>query len=494
MQKFASESVMGENGSVSAANPLAVSAALEIFSLGGNAADAAIAAQAVLCVVAPEACGLGGDGLSLIATSTGEVLALNGTGRWGEKSNVNMQCSDGGNSVTIPGITTQWSEMASRFGKLSLSQSLLPAINIAEDGHRLTDLTAKAVESQKSRLIGGGASDWCVFSSKVGDLVKQPCLAESLRSISENGKDWIRSRGVANSVITAVRQSGGNLNFNDFESHEIELGEPPKVNFSDGWLTTQPPMSQGILLSMVANFVDENVIKVQSSITDIELDHLLIELTEGVFQYRDQVSKGKELFSFQLTPNRFMASRIGGPRAYLHTAGVATADSEGLVVSSLVSVFDDFGSCIFVPEIGVTLNNRAGSFTAGDNRPQVSSRPVHTLAPAIWSGSIGTIGLATPGADGQIQTLIQVLSKWLICGYSISEAISMPRWRSEFRSLLIEESHQLIAKFGNRGHQVEIRSDGAGIFGAVVAAGLMGKESTPTAWADWRRQVRAGAN
>jgi len=494
MQKVANQPVIGKKGSVSAANPLAVSAALEIFSLGGNAADAAIAAQAVLCVVAPEACGLGGDGLSLLATSTGEVFALNGTGKWGEKSNVNMQCSDGGNSVTIPGISTQWSEMSSRFGKLSLSQSLLPAIKIAEDGHRLTDLTAKAVVSQRDRLTGGGASNWSVFLSEVGDLVKQPRLAESLRSISEHGKNWIRSKAVANSVITAVQQSGGNLNFNDFESHEIEVGEPSKVDFGDGWLITQPPMSQGILLSMVANFVDKNVIKARESITDIELDHLLIELTEGVFQYRDQVCKGNELLSFQLTPNRFTASRIGGPRAYLHTAGVATADSEGLVVSSLVSVFDDFGSCIFVPEIGSTLNNRAGSFTAGDNRPRASFRPVHTLAPAIWSGASGTIGIATPGADGQIQTLIQVLSKWLICGYSISEAILMPRWRSEFGSLLIEESHQLIDEFGNRGHQVESRSDGSGVFGAVVAAGIMGKESIPTAWADWRRQVRAGAN
>lgn len=494
MQKVANKPVIGEYGSVSAANPLAVSAALEIFSSGGNAADAAIAAQAVLCVVAPEACGLGGDGLSLIAKSSGEVLAVNGTGQWGSKSDVDAQCSDGGNSVTIPGITTQWSELSARFGKLSLSQSLLPAIKIAKDGHRLTALTARAVESQRNRLIVGGASDWCMFSFGAGDLVKQPHLAESLMSISEKGKNWIRSEGVAKAVISAVRRSGGNLIFDDFESHEIEIGEPPKVNFGDGWLVAQPPMSQGILLLMVANFIDKNIIKVKENITDIELDHLLIELTEGAFQYRDQVCKGEELLSSQLKPNRLKASRIGGPRAYLHTAGVATSDSKGLVVSSLVSVFDDFGSCVFVPEIGATLNNRAGSFTAGDNRPRVSFRPVHTLAPAIWSGSSGTIGFATPGADGQIQTLIQVLSKWLISGYSISEAISMPRWRSEFGSLLIEESHQMLVELESRGHQVETQSDGAGIFGAVVAAGIMGKESTPTAWSDWRRQVGTGAN
>jgi len=493
MQNFANQPVRGENGSISAANPLAVGAALEIFSLGGNAADAAIAAQAVLCVVAPEACGLGGDGLSLIANSAGEVLALNGTGRWGNKSNVNLQCSDGGNSVTVPGITTQWSELSSRFGKLSLSQTLQPAIKIAEDGHRLTYSTARAVKAQKIRLISGGASNWCFFSANLGDLIKQPCLAESLRSAAENGKNWIRSGSVANPIINAVRRCGGYLDFDDFESHEIEVGEPPKVNFGDGCLMTQPPMSQGILLSMVANFVDKDVIRVKRSITDIELDHLLIELTEGVFQYRDQVSKGKELLSFQLSPNRTKASRIGGPRAYLHTAGVASADSEGLVVSSLVSVFDDFGSCIFVPEIGAILNNRAGSFTAGENQPRVNARPVHTLAPAIWSGSFGTIGLATPGADGQIQTLIQVLSKWLICGNSISKAISMPRWRSEFGVLLIEESHHLIDKFKERGHQIEVRPDGSDIFGAVVAAGLTGAESTPIAWSDWRRQVQAGA-
>ena len=104
------------------------------------------------------------------------------------------------------------------------------------------------------------------------------------------------------------------------------------------------------------------------------------------------------------------ASHRGGPRAYLHTAGVAAADADGSVVSSLVSVFDDFGSCVFVPELGITLNNRAGGFTDGrqlrlrrENARYTRSRQRCSPRSTAYSA------LATPGADGQVQTLLQVL-------------------------------------------------------------------------------------
>jgi gamma-glutamyltranspeptidase/glutathione hydrolase len=174
----------------------------------------------------------------------------------------------------------------------------------------------------------------------------------------------------------------------------------------------------------------------------------------------------------------------------LHTAGVAAADEDGRVISSLISVFDDFGSCVFVPELGLTLNNRAGGFTDGANAAAPGKRPVHTLAPAMVITPHGTIALATPGADGQVQTLLQILVAIQREGMDLARAISQPRWRSENGLLLIERSHAGIERLAARGHKVTPLPDGEMRFGAVVCAGYVDDE--PIAAADWRRETSAG--
>jgi gamma-glutamyltranspeptidase/glutathione hydrolase len=174
----------------------------------------------------------------------------------------------------------------------------------------------------------------------------------------------------------------------------------------------------------------------------------------------------------------------------LHTAGVAAADAQGTVVSSLVSVFDDFGSCVFVPELGITLNNRAGGFTSGANAAAPGQRPVHTLAPILLRTPQGTVALATPGADGQVQTLLQIVSAVQREGMDLASAIARPRWRSENDRLLIERSHPQMEQLRALGHHIAPLADGEMRFGAVVCAGYIDGE--PVAAADWRRETWAG--
>jgi gamma-glutamyltranspeptidase/glutathione hydrolase len=160
------------------------------------------------------------------------------------------------------------------------------------------------------------------------------------------------------------------------------------------------------------------------------------------------------------------------------------------VVSSLVSVFDDFGSCVFVPQLGITLNNRAGGFTAGANAPGPGKRPVHTLAPCMLATPRGMLALATPGADGQVQTLLQVLKGLQIEALDLATAIARPRWRSEDGGLLIEQSHSELESLLALGHRITRCADGDARFGAVVSAGYLDAE--PIAAADWRRETSAG--
>jgi gamma-glutamyltranspeptidase/glutathione hydrolase len=166
-----------------------------------------------------------------------------------------------------------------------------------------------------------------------------------------------------------------------------------------------------------------------------------------------------------------------------------------------VSVFDDFGSGVFVPELGIVLNNRAAGFTDGENAAAPGSRPVHTLAPALIEADGSRLALATPGADGQVQTLLQVLAS-LRRGASLEEAVAAPRWRSEAAQLLIERGHPQIVALRARGHDVLVLDPGSDVFGAVVAAGApahrpgstsSGGVGVPYAVADWRRASVAGA-
>ncbi len=201
-------------------------------------------------------------------------------------------------------------------------------------------------------------------------------------------------------------------------------------------------------------------------------------------------AEGEGLLGTELMINLAAAQRRGGPRAYLHTAGVAVSDADGMTVSSLVSVFDDFGSCVFVPECGITLNNRAGGFTDGANAAGPGRIPVHTLAPAMVLTDRGTLALATPGADGQVQTLLQVMTGIFRDGLDLAEAVRKPRWRSEGGDVLIERSHPAQTDLARLGHRLRILDDGDVRFGAIVCAGDI--DDAPIALSDWRRHTWSG--
>lgn len=473
----------GRLGAVSAAHPLAVAAGQEMLVAGGTAADAAIAAQAVLCVVMPNACGLGGDMLALVHRPHAPIVAVNGIGA--APSRLLNVSDDGPNSITVPGIVDAWCELSTRAGRLPLPQVLLPALRLAREGMRVSSTLASALLAHRNRLQQGGAQSWIMFDSAVGALVQQPQLASLLELIGTHGRDAFYLGACATAIARAVQTLGGTLSETDLAAHATVIAKPIETNWNKACLAMQPPMTQGVLLNMA--------VQALSRLNDFppELsDHVAIELTEAAFAFRSDVAQGEALLAHELFVNFAKASRRGGPRAYLHTAGVATADAHGMIVSSLVSVFDDFGSCVFVPELGITLNNRAGGFTTGANSAAPGKRPVHTLAPALLATEYGVLALATPGADGQVQTLLQVLIAIQREGLDLAQAIARPRWRSENDKLLIECSHPGIESLRVLGHDVATLPDGAMRFGAVVCAGFVNEQ--PIAAADWRRETAAG--
>ncbi len=476
----------GRVGAIAAAHPAAAEAGSRILAAGGSAVDAVIAAQAVVCVTMPQAAGLGGDTLMLVRTAAGGVVAIGGTGLSPGQAPDGGFSSTGGGSVTVPGLVDGWLTAHARWGRLELAAVLRPAVDLARAGVRLTAGLYSAVQGQRERLLAGGAEAWPLLQTWTGAGWRQPELADLLEAIAGSGRDAFYGGSMAAAICAAVRGCGGSLDQDDLAAQESLVGRPVSVDWDGGLAHVQPPSSQGVLLAMVLSFLEGDRSGGPPG------DHLLVELSEAAFAFRSDCGKGAALLGGSLVVDRERASRRGGPRAYLHTAGVAAADADGMVVSSLVSVFDDFGSAVFVPEGGFVLNNRAAGFTDGNNAPGPGKRPVHTLAPAMLEQSDGSVlALATPGADGQVQTLLQILARIRYGNCSLPAAVAAPRWRSESGALLIEADHPAAADLHRRGHQLREKEAGDAVFGAVVAAGA--SPAGPFAAADWRRNVARSA-
>ncbi|HWJ36046.1 MAG TPA: gamma-glutamyltransferase [Steroidobacteraceae bacterium] len=473
----------GRLGAISAAHPLAVAAGQEMLVAGGSAVDALIAAQAVLCVVAPDACGLGGDVLALVHEHGHDCVAVNGAGA--APFAMRVASADGADSITVPGIVDGWGQLNSRWGRLPLATALAPALRIARDGFPLPAPLAITVATHRARLLRGGAGAWPLLSLAAGERFVQPALAHLLGEIGDRGADGFYRGSAAAALVAAVRAGGGSLAHEDLAAHATDIRAPLTVRFGNVRVAVQPPMAQGVLLAMALQGLAK-----PRDLGDVPIDHVGIELTEAAFEYRSRVGEGAALLTHDLSVNLERAGRKGGPRAYLHTAGVATADAQGMVASSLVSVFDDFGSCVFVPELGITLNNRAGGFTDGANSAAPGKRPVHTLAPALVTGRHGTVALATPGADGQVQTLLQIIERVFRRNEDLATAIAAPRWRSEGGALLIEQGHAAAERLATLGHQLQVLKPGDVRFGAVVCAGTI--DGVPIAVSDWRRHTWSG--
>lgn len=478
--------VVGARGAVSAAHPAAVQAGTDTLQAGGSAVDAAVAAQAVVCVTMPHAAGLGGDLLALVRAPDGAVIAVGGAGLSPARTPPGGFGSTGGSAVTVPGLVEGWLTAHDRWGQLRLATVLAPAERLARDGVPVDADLAAAVTAQRQRLAAGGAAGWPLLDTPSGTTWRQPELADLLHAIATAGYDAFYRGTMAVAICAAAQRHGGSMAVTDLTTHRGVVGDPLSVSWAGGTAHVQPPPSQGVLLAMALSYLESRTNGAAPT------DHLLVELTEAAFGYRSDCGRGNQLLTEPLTVDDEWASRQGGPRAYLHTAGVAVADAAGMVVSSLVSVFDDFGAAVFVPEAGIVLNNRAGGFTGGANSAAPSKRPVHTLAPALIEERDGSIlALATPGADGQVQTLLQVLSRLRYGRADLDEALTAPRWRSESGQLLIEAGHPATADLRRRGHDVIERRPGESVFGGVVAAGHT--HGRPFAAGDWRRAVSSGA-
>lgn len=443
----------GFGACAAAPHELAALAAVEIMRAGGNAVDGAVAANAVQGVAAPETCGVGGDLFALVhRPGSPSPACLNASGRAGEGADAaalrdrgrRIMPRRGPASVTVPGCVDGWYALSERFGRLPLSESLVPALRLAEDGFPasaefcgLLTLDRSLIRNQPSAapLFPGG------LPPKIGQRITRPFLAETLRSIAA-GRDAFYLDRIGAAVTEAT---GGAITGNDLARPQADWVEPLAAPLFGLTAWTAPPNSQGYLaLASLTVFEQLDapadpfhpaywhaLIEAYRSLAG-ERDHLLADPDSGGADGPSLLDPAKLAGrAARIDPDR-AGAWYWPPPAAGGTAYMCTVDEAGMGVSLIQSNFHGIGAGLSAGRTGVWLHNRGAGFNLTPGHPNELApgrRPLHTLSPTIWTkeGRLALV-LGTRGGHLQPQLLIQMAAHRLHAGLDLAAAQAMPRW------------------------------------------------------------------
>jgi gamma-glutamyltranspeptidase/glutathione hydrolase len=496
-------------------HPLATAAGAQVLQRGGNAVDAAITMAGVLSVVRPHMNGMGGDAFMLIYDAkTKRVHALNGSGRAGslgtpaffQQRGLKEVPTYGILSVTVPGAVQAWSDALRRFGTISLSAALQPGIRYAERGFPLTPKFRADLVSLKDRVAADPALASVILRDgevpEAGSLIRQPDLARSLRLVADRGPAAFYRGELAGRIASFMAREGGLITAADLGAHRSEWMEPVQTTFNGYKVFALPPNSQGLAMLMQLNAGERLALKAMGH-NSADYIHNLVQIKKAVFAERDRyisdpaftkvpvdrlLSKqhAAELVALQTSdasavvhdsPVTLRPGSFGSARHWEgDTVVLIVTDKAGNVAVLIESLFHFLGSGRMVPGTGILLQNRGSSFSLDASHVNVMApgkRPYHTLSPALVLDSLDApyFALATPGGDGQTQTLVQVLYNIVLFGMHPQAAVEAPRWRShEDLTLALEPGipESVQRELARRGHSVVVHPPSEEYGGAQV--------------------------
>ena len=476
---------------------LATSAAIQMISRGGSAADGAVAASAVLAVTTQQMCGMGGDLWAVVHQPGTDPTALNSAGRAGSGSDPEALRQAGHTqmpfrgdmaSVPIPGCVDGWIALHDTHGRLPLSEVLAPSISLAESGFAVSPLLAGAIPTVADVE---GSHDYFINGSpaKQGEVITRTDLARSLRAIAAEGRQgWYE--GEFGEGLIEVGQ--GLFTEQDLAQPQAEWVSPTSVDVWGHQLWTVPPPSQGYLTlagASVASGLD-----LPSDPNDPLWGHLIIESAKQAAQDRIELLHEHADPSVLLAPDRLEQYRsaissttsaaIAGPGAGGGTIYLCVVDQDRLAVSLMQSNAAGFGALITVPSVGVFLQNRGAGFSLQPGHPaelKGGSKPPSTLCPALITRPDQSLKavLGTMGGDGQPQVVLQMAARLLQAGQAPGEVMTAPRFTltvpkpSGFNTwhdpqdliVALEQGSSWAKGLSERGHTVDERPWGLGMFG-----------------------------
>ncbi|MFL5685323.1 MAG: gamma-glutamyltransferase family protein [Chloroflexota bacterium] len=469
----------GAHGAVVAPHHLATAAGLGVLRAGGSAVDAAIATNAVLGVVVPQNCGIGGDAFWLIwDASTRRQLALNGSGRSAAAMDAPRLRGDGHErvpflgpmSINVPGAVRSWGDAHARFGRLSRDAVLGPAVELARDGFPATDDFIADVEAMAPLAREATSDDGFerVFrphgrSWRPGERVRLPALAATLETLARDGFDAFYDGDIGVRQASALRAAGCLMTEADLREHTSTWGEPIVIDYRGVRATTHPPNSSGVVALEILGILAQlepppSAAFGPSGMTDAAWIHAGLEASKVALADRDryltdpdarEVPVAELLHPARLADiaRRIERSRAGEGAAAVNpgagdTVYMATVDADGNAVSLIESNWAGFGSGVVDPETGIHYHNRGSYFSLDPDHANVlepRKRTLHTLLPGMlfrdgqrdpW------IVVGSMGGDAQPQIHALFVRAVVVGGVDIAPAVAAPRWFIQPRELL----------------------------------------------------------
>ena len=512
---FATRSeVIAQHGIACTSQPLATQVALDVLKAGGNAIDAAIAANALLGLVEPTGNGMGGDLFAIVWDAESKRLyGLNASGRSPQSLSIEHFRENGYDKipaygplpVSVPGCVDGWFELHKRFGSMDMDQILKPAINYAREGFPVTELiayywagNAKSLSrypNVKEVYMPGGKAP------AKGEIFKNPNLASTLEAIAEGGRDAFYKGEIAQTIDAFMKEQGGFLSYEDLASHTSEWVDAVSTNYRGYDVWELPPNGQGIAALQILNILEQFDIAAMG-FGSSEYIHHFVEAKKLAFEdralyYADPAFNQlpvEELISKEyaarraelINPHRASRNLDAGEMEHGNTIYLTVADGQGNMISLIQSNFRGLGSGMCPPGLGFILQDRGELFTLEEGHYNVyepGKRPFHTIIPAfITKEGLPWMSFGVMGGSMQPQGHAQIVMNMIDFGMNLQEAGDAPRIRHDGSSqptgtemtdggVVNQESgipYESIRELMKRGHHIKSSSGGFGGYQAIA--------------------------
>jgi gamma-glutamyltranspeptidase/glutathione hydrolase len=489
--------IITDRGIVATSQTLASQAGAQVLARGGSAMDAAIAANAVLGVVEPESCGIGGDLFAIYwDAKTGKLTGINASG-WAPKAlsidflksiGAAKMPQEGIQSVTVPGCVEGWSKLHKRFGRLSWSQIFQPAIYYADHGYPVTEIISAAWHEEEGKLSKDkNASHILLHDGKspaVGEMFRDPQMAAAYKLIAAEGAAAFYRGAIAKAILKTSDRLGGKMNLADLSEFEAEWVEPLSTEYH-GWKVYElPPQGQGIAALQMLNLLSLFPL---SSFQSRGVEELHTQMEAQKLAYADlhryvadpRFAKVPVAGMLSMDYARERAKRIDPDRAHCDdtpgsptsipgdTIYLSVVDHDGNIVSLIQSLYQHFGSGVVVDDYGFALQNRGGLFEIDPQHPNALAgrkRPFHTIIPAFMEKGDIHVGFGIMGGLNQAQAHAQFVSNIVDHGMNIQSALEAPRFtKKTFGGCDVLVENRIVPAVREaltaKGHELKVQGD-----------------------------------
>ncbi len=487
--------VVTRYGIVATSHVQASQAGAQILARGGSAADAAIAANAVLGVTEPMMNGIGGDLFALYwDAKTGKLYGLNASG-WAPQGltishlkaiGATSMPQSGIDTVTVPGAVAGWNTLHERFGRLPWKDIFQTAIFYADEGYPVPELIHGYWEDSVEDLLRDAESRRVFLHNDkppaLGEIFQNHDLAKALRLIAQQGANSFYRGEIAQAILRTSQTLGGTMLEADLAEFAPEWVEPISITYRDWTIYELPPNGQGMAALEMLNIMQTSLASSEGPLSVTEL-HKKIEAMKlayaDLYRYNadprsDQVpvkgllsqSYAKERAKL-INPNKAACDVAAGEPPSSDTTYLSVVDREGNIVSLIQSNYAAFGSGIAVRGMGFSLQNRGALFSLDPSYPNVLAphkRPFHTIIPAFMERGNQHIGFGIMGGPNQPLAHAQFVSNVVDYGMNIQAALEAPRFTVSSRrgcNILIESrvKSETLQQLSGMGHQLEVRRE-----------------------------------